>query len=83
MIEKKEARAWGMNTLGQETRDYQCINCGEIHSVDKAKTFNLYDDIYYVTYCPKCRELHKHLDLGADRSERYALYDATLDERYY
>ena len=82
MIEK-EAQAWSMEKLGHETRDYQCIKCGEIHSVNKNKVFDLGDEVYYVTYCPTCRELHKHLDLGEDQSERYALYDAVLDKRYY
>lgn len=72
-----------MNTLGHETRDYQCSNCGEIHSVDIKKVFDLDDNLYYGTYCPKCRGVKKHLDLGVDKSERYALYDAVLDERYY
>ena len=72
-----------MNTLGHETRDYQCIKCGEIHSVDKNKVFDLCDCIYYATYCPHCKEMVRHLDLGVDKSERYALYDVVLDERYY
>ena len=82
MIEK-EAQAWGMDTLGHETRDYQCIKCGEIHSVDIKKVFSLDDGLYHLTYCPACRKVLKHLDLGDDKSERYALYDAVLDERYY
>ena len=82
MIEK-EAQAWGMNTLGHETRDYQCINCGEIHSVEINKVFDLDDCIYYATYCPACRGVEKHLDLGTDKSQRYELYDVVLDSKYY
>ena len=82
MIEK-EAQAWGMNTLGHETRDYQCINCGKIHSVNTNKVFDLDDDIYYATYCPCCREVVKHLDVGADESDKYLYYDPVLDSRYY
>ena len=72
-----------MNTLGHETRDYQCINCGEIHSVNKNKVFDLGDDVYYATYCPVCRGVEKHLDLGDDKSERYHWADPVLDKRYY
>ena len=72
-----------MNTLGHETRDYQCINCGEIHSVDIKKVFDLDDNIYYVTYCPACRGVEKHLDLGVDKSERYHWADPILDKRMY
>ena len=78
----KEAQVWGMNTLGHETRDYQCIKCGKIHSVDNNKTFDLGDDIYYAVYCPVCRGLRKHLDLGEDK-DIYYWADPILDERYY
>ena len=82
MIEK-EAQVWDMDTLGHETRDYQCIKCGKIHSIDQAKVIDLGDDIYYAIYCPVCRGWHKSLDLGTDKSEYYALYDVVLDSRYY
>lgn len=72
-----------MDTLGHETRDYQCINCGEIHSVETNKVFDLDDDLYYLTYCPACRKVLKHLDLGNNKSEVYHWADPVLDERYY
>ena len=72
-----------MDTLGYKTRNYQCINCGEIHSVNINKVFDLDDDVYYATYCPTCREVVKHLDVGADKSEVYYWADPVLDERYY
>ena len=82
MIEK-EAQAWGMDTLGQATRDYQCINCGEIHSVQQNRVFDLGDDVYYATYCSRCKEVVKHLDVGADKTEHYLWVDPILDKRYY
>ena len=72
-----------MDTLGHETRNYQCIKCGDIHNADINKVFDLGDDIYYATYCPACRGVVKHLDVGEDESEIYELYDNTLDSRYY
>jgi hypothetical protein len=72
-----------MDTLGHETRNYQCIKCGEIHSVEINKVYNLDDDIYYATYCPCCKEVVKHLDVGIDKNEIYELYDVVLDSKYY
>lgn len=72
-----------MDTLGHETRNYQCIKCGEIHNVNTNKVFDLGDDIYYATYCPHCKEVVKHLDVGEDVSEVYYWADPVLDERYY
>lgn len=72
-----------MDTIRQETQDYQCIKCGGIHSVDINKVFDLGDDIYYAVYCPKCRGLRKHLDLGTDKSDKYLYYDPILDEKMY
>ena len=71
-----------MDTLGHETRDYQCIKCGKIHNVEICKVYNLDDDIYYATYCPACRGVEKHLDLGADK-DIYYWADPILDKRYY
>lgn len=72
-----------MDTLGHETRDYQCIKCGKIHSANTNRIYDLGDDIYYVTYCPCCKEMVRHLDVGADKSEVYIWADPVLDERYY
>ena len=76
----KEAQAWGMDTL---ERNYQCTKCGKIHRVKIDKTFDLDDGIYYLTYCSRCKEMVRHLDVGANNSEISYYYDVTLDERYY
>lgn len=72
-----------MDTLGHETRNYQCIKCGKIHNVETKKTYDLGDDIYYATYCSTCRGVTKHLDVGEDKSDVYLWADPVLDERYY
>lgn len=72
-----------MDTLGHETRNYQCIKCGKIHSVNINKVFDLCDDIYYAVYCSTCGGVEKHLDVGEDKSDRYLYYDPVLDSRYY
>ena len=69
-----------MDTL---ERNYQCTKCGKIHRVKIDKTFDLDDGIYYLTYCRRCKEMVRHLDVGADDLELYELYDSVLDERYY
>lgn len=72
-----------MDTLGHETRYYQCIKCGKIHNVENNKRYDLGDDIYYATYCSACRGVTKHLDVGEDKSELSYWVDPVLDERYY
>ena len=73
----KEAQVWGMDTL---ERNYQCTKCGKVHRVDIKKIWDLDDGIYYLTYCPACKEMVHHLDVGLDSSE---LYELVMDERYY
>jgi hypothetical protein len=77
---EREAQAWGMDTL---ERNYQCTKCGKVHRVNIKKTYDLDDGLYHLTYCPACRGVEKHLDVGEDYSELYELYDNVLDERYY
>lgn len=69
-----------MDTL---ERNYQCTKCGKVHRVNIKKTFDLGDEIYYLTYCPACKEVVKHLDVGLDDSELYLWVDPVMDERYY
>lgn len=82
MIEK-EAQVWHMDTKRHKENYLQCINCGNIHKDYSDEVIDLENDIYYVTICPACRSVRKHLDLGDNESEIYELYDNTLDSRYY
>ena len=68
-----------MDTL---ERNYQCTKCGKVHRVNIKKIYDLDDGLYYATYCPACKEVVKHLDVGLDEEISY-YYDVTLDERYY
>ena len=72
-----------MDTLGHETRNYQCIKCGKIHNVEINKVYNLNDDLYYATYCAHCKEVVKHLDVGVDKSDVHYWEDPVLDKKYY
>lgn len=82
MIEK-EASIWRMEELKYYKQLYQCNQCGEIHRSYIKKVKNLGNDIYYETYCPKCREVVKHLWVGQDESDIYMLADPIMDKRYY
>lgn len=72
-----------MDTLENKELYYQCIKCGNIHRVKIDKVYDLGDDIYYATICPKCKEMRKHLFVGESEDEKYLYYDITLDSRYY
>jgi ssDNA-binding Zn-finger/Zn-ribbon topoisomerase 1 len=69
-----------MDTL---ERNYQCTKCGKIHRVKINKVWDLDDEIYYETYCPKCAEMVKHLDVGENELDMYELYDPVMDKRMY
>ena len=72
-----------MERLTCNEQYYQCSGCGYIHRAQVDKVIDLKNDLYYATYCPKCKEITKQLWVGEDESEVYALYDNTLDIRYY
>ena len=82
MIEK-EAQVWHMDTLRHKEELFQCTICGNIHKDYSDEIIDLDNDVYYATVCGHCRGVTKHLWIGSDESEQYALYDPVLDSRYY
>ena len=82
MIEK-EAQVWHMDTLRHKENYFQCIHCGDIHKEYSDEVIDLENQIHYVTVCPKCRQMRKHLDVGESESEIGYYADWTLDKRYY
>lgn len=72
-----------MEDLKYLERFYQCNQCGNIHRSYIIKVKDLDNDVYYKTYCPKCRGVQKHLWVGQDESEIYEFYNPILDSRYY
>ena len=72
-----------MDTLRHKENYFQCMHCGNIHKDYADEVIDLENEIHYVTVCPKCRGLRKHLDVGDNESEIGYYVDITLDERYY
>lgn len=72
-----------MERLNSNEALYQCSECGHIHRAHIGKVIDLDNDLYYATYCQKCKKIEKHLWVGEDESEKYIYMDMILDERYY
>lgn len=72
-----------MDTLRHKESYYQCVQCGNIHKEYDDEIIDTQTDIYYVTVCPKCRQMRKHLDVGREESDIIYYADITLDKRYY
>ena len=68
----------------------QIANCQKLAAqrnleiIDYAdEVIDLENEIHYVTVCPKCRQMRKHLDVGREESDIIYYADITLDKRYY
>ena len=72
-----------MERLSSNEALYQCSECGHIHRARVDKVIDLDDNLYYATYCQKCKTIEKHLWVGEDESEKYIYMDIILDEKFY
>lgn len=60
----------------------QCSRCGDFLFIDKNKVKRIRDHIYRDLYCPQCKCVTAHLDVGEEFVD-YALVDTFLDNRYF
>lgn len=63
----------------QEGTWIQCTNCGKIYYIECKVPM---EQVYVTSYCPGC-EHDRGLVLGSEKDDCYAMYDVTLDGRYY
>lgn len=67
--------------MKSEGVNVQCQKCGTIFQVDERE--DKVEKIYIHAQCPCCEHDGNMLNIGKNILDKYALYDVTMDERYY
>jgi predicted nucleic acid-binding Zn-ribbon protein len=68
-----------VNTRKEDGSYIQCLNCGEIYSMER----NIPISVSVVkSHCPKCG-WNKGLNCGDKKEDIYYFYDPVMDRRYY